>query len=314
MPASILSLRGCSTIVTLATLFTIVLLGHALPARSQDSAPPEVPASDPATVTEPNDAAAPAPAANPAPQPATSGPLSGLQAPAVSPPSAAPLPCTPCEEDDSDAEGTGAFLIGLGFFDLSSLNDRLAAAGYERIPSMLTVIGGEGHAIFSSGFVVGGMGAAILSRGGNGPDDVETEFGGGFGMVDLGFALVHTRGLTFVLGGGVGGYGIGLSIQETGGARFSEVLETPRRSATLGRGGVLASVMLRLEGKVPIGGVERGRQGFFALGLRAGGLYGPAMGHWSLDNGSEVTGDPDTALAGFYAALTLGFGGRRVTP
>ena len=164
--------------------------------------------------------------------------------------------------------------------------------------------------MLASGFVVGGMGAAILSRGGNGPGNVDAELSGGFGMLDLGFALVNSQALNVVLGGGIGGYGMSLSIHETGGARFDEVLERPGRSATLGRGGLLTSVTLRVEGKVPVGRVERGRQGFLTLGLRAGGLYGLPLGHFSLANGSDVTGDPDTTLAGFYLALTLGFGGR----
>ena len=51
-----------------------------------------------------------------------------------------------CEEHN-EPKGIGSFLLGFGWFDLSSLNDRLAAEGYERISQPLTLIGGEGHAI-----------------------------------------------------------------------------------------------------------------------------------------------------------------------
>ena len=59
---------------------------------------------------------------------------------------------------------------------------------------------------------------------------------------------------------------------------------------------------------------QRGRQGYFAVGVRASGLYGPPMGEWRLNGSSDLTSGPDAAMAGFYAALTLGFGGRRVIP
>ncbi|HEX2679035.1 MAG TPA: hypothetical protein VHM19_20435 [Polyangiales bacterium] len=218
-----------------------------------------------------------------------------------------PAPCEP--EDDDNAEGFGTFLLGAGYFDFSSLNDRLAANGYERIRGPLTVIGGEGHAVLRSGFVVGGRGAAILGPSGDGPGSLRTHFGGGFGLLDLGFALVHTRAVLFTVTGGIGGYGLGLDIGDDSSASFDAVLKSPKRSVSMSHGGVLTAVTIGLDGRVPLGKAEKGREGFFTMGLRIGGLYGPTVGEWSLPQGADATGGPDAALAGVYAALSIGFGG-----
>lgn len=193
-------------------------------------------------------------------------------------------------------------------FDLGRLDDRLATHGYERIAQPLTLIGGEGHAVLESGFVVGGRGAAILAPNGDGPGDVEADFGGGFGMLDLGFALVHTRSVLLMALGGFGGYGMSLTLDENNNVRFDDALDDPARSTSISRGGVLVGATLGLDGRVPIGKPERGRQPFCTLGLRVSGLYGPAMGDWSLPQGAAAKGGPDVGLAGGYVALTFGFG------
>jgi hypothetical protein len=221
-----------------------------------------------------------------------------------------PAPCEEAERDDT--EGAGMFWFGPGLFAFSSLSDRLAAHGYERLPNLLPVIGGEGHAVFPSGFVIGGHGAGLLAPDRDGPDDLALHFGGGFGMADFGFAPVHTQSLLFTMTGGIGGYGWSLGIGSKERASFDDVLEDPRRSASLSRGGVLVGATLGIDGRVALGGAERGHQGFFTFGLRIGGLYGPAIGHFSLADGEEVSDGPNVGLTGAYAVLALGFGGRPV--
>jgi hypothetical protein len=217
--------------------------------------------------------------------------------------------CEPCEDEDDRSEGSGMFNLGFGVFDLSSLNDRLAAGGYERLSNRMTLLGGEGHALLESGFVIGGRGAALLGDDGRGPGTLQTELSGGFGMLDLGFALVRTDTVLFTVLGGFGGYGWSLLLSEREALRFEEVLETPERTSSLSRGGVLVGLTLGIDGRVPIGKPERGKRGFFTLGARVGGLFGPALGDWSATDGTEVTAGPDTGLAGLYGLLALGFGG-----
>jgi hypothetical protein len=220
-------------------------------------------------------------------------------------------PCKPCEarEEGAPSEGAGTFLFGAAMLDVSALNDRLSANGYEHITSVMTVIGGEGHAVFPSGLVLGGHGAAVIGPRGEGPANLQTEFGGGFGMFDLGYAPVHTPALLFTVSGGIGGYGLSLRIGDDQNARFDDVLANPKRGTTLSQGGFLVGLTAGIDGHIPLGKTERGRRGFFTLGARVGALYGPSLGNWGLPDGSDAKGEPNTGLTGGYAAIALGFGG-----
>lgn len=222
-------------------------------------------------------------------------------------------PCAPCErEDEEAAEGAGAFFIGAGFFDLSSLNERLRDNGYERISPWATLIGGEGHAVLESGFVAGARGAAIVYQSGDGPDGMRTHLGGGFGMLDFGFALVRRSPILLTLTASIGGYGTSLEIGDEQSARFDDVLADPRRSTSLDRGGLLTGLTLGFDGRVPVGREERGRRGFFTLGARLGVLYGPALGGWGFSPEAEATAGPSFGLTGAFAGVAIGFGGGAV--
>jgi len=201
--------------------------------------------------------------------------------------------------------------LGLGLFDFSSLNHHLRASGYEAIHLPLTLIGGEGHAVLPSGFVVGARGGALLSSDGSGPDGLRRTFGGGFGTLDFGYALVHQRALLLTVTTGLGGYGMELGIGDGQSVPFDEVLQNPRRSSSVARGGVLLGLTIGIDGRVALGPAKDGGQGFFTLGARIGALYAPPIGSWSLSQGGDATGGPGLSLAGGYAALAIGFGGGR---
>jgi hypothetical protein len=113
----------------------------------------------------------------------------------------------------------------------------------------------------------------------------------------------------FTVTGGIGGYGLSLGIGDEQSASFDSVLRNPRRSVSLGHGGLLLGLTLGIDFRVPTGGVERGRRGFFTLGARVAGLYGPPIGGWDVSEGDEATDGPRTGLTGGYAALAIGFGG-----
>lgn len=214
------------------------------------------------------------------------------------------------QHDGDDAEGQGTFLIGMSVFDLSRLNERLTRAGYAKFDSVMTVIGGEGRAIMKSGFVAGGRGAALIASDAEGPGDLRAQLGGGFGMVDFGFAFVRSRRLLLTLTAGLGGYGLSLDVGEQQSLDFDEVLENPRQGSSLGSGGLLTGLTLSFDGRVAAGKPEQGRQGYFTLGARLGGLFGPALGTWGSDS-LEISNAPSTTLLGAYAALAIGFGGER---
>ena len=205
--------------------------------------------------------------------------------------------------------------FGAGFFELTSLNDRLAAHGYDRIESFRPVLGGELRAIHPSGLVTGIYGAAIFARSADGPDGLRAKWSGGFGVFEAGYAFVHLPAFTLSLSGGIGGYGVTLDIADPGGARFDSVLDMPRRGTSLTNGGLLFGLMLRADGRIPLGPVRNERQGYLAIGLRVNGLWGPALGDWGFEfNDDDATRGPSSNLAGVYAALVLGWGGTSVNP
>lgn len=314
--------RGSACRALLAMAMTLwfarAAVAEPAPSATEATAPgAPAPAPSPSEPTAPaTPEAEPAPAtANPEPAPAAAP---KLEVQATSTPATAPASTTDADEacDEHkrpEAEGFGAFLLGLGLFDFDDLSDTLQAAGYERLDDVGTIIGGEGHAILKSGFVIGGRGAALLYGTVSGPDSFDGEVSGGFGMADFGFAPVHTRTLLFSATAGVGGYGLSLDLQEGTRATFDEVLDDPRRSASLSTGGILLAVTLALDARIPLPRDEsEPGEGYFAIGVRVGGLYGPQLSEWSGSDGEEVARGPSGALRGGYAAVTIGFGGGAV--
>jgi hypothetical protein len=203
-------------------------------------------------------------------------------------------------------------LIGVGFFDFSALNARLAASGYDRVTSAPVVIGGEGHAVLKSGLVLGGHGVGVATPTGSGPGQTQTSFGAGYGMFDFGFAPVRSQHLLVLALAGFGGYSVGINLGDNQGAKFDDVLADPRRSTSLSHAGLLFGLTLGVDGRVPLGKPERGQRGFFTVGLRVGGLYGLPLGNWTLPQGARVSAGPYGGLRGGVAMVAIGFGGGSV--
>jgi hypothetical protein len=214
------------------------------------------------------------------------------------------------DRSEEPAEGFGHFILGAGLFNLSDLEDRLRQNGYAELSPVITIIGGEGHALFDSGFLVGARGGALISPESEGPDASTASISGGFGMADFGFSLVHTRPILLFLAAGIGGFGYSVDIGDGRSAAFDDVLAEPARGSSLSTAGLLGSLTVGFDGRVDIAPADRGKQGFLTLGLRLGALYGPPIGDWTIEHGGKASGGPTTALAGFFGALALGFGGR----
>lgn len=297
-------------------LAALALSSQALPARAESTQEPAPASAMPApTVASPLDAAPPAAAVTPPAAPVPTAMTEAPRAPTVA--AAAPTQASAgpeCERPDEPSEGAGMFFLGLGLFDFSDLNHHLRAHGYEPVDSPVTLIGGEGHAILPSGFVIGARGGALLTPDGTGPDGLRRSFGGGFGMADLGYAFLRREALLVTLTTGIGGYGLELGLGDGQSVSFDEVLQNPRRSSSLSRGGVLVGLTLGVDGRISVGPAKDGSHGFFTLGARVGALYGPALGSWSLSEGGDAVGGPGPGLAGGFAALALGFGGGREPP
>lgn len=118
------------------------------------------------------------------------------------------LPAPPLvseEQSPTGPEAAGAFFMGRGLFELTPLNDRLRSNGYQMLPSMMTLVGGEGRVVFPAGVVLGAHGVGLLSSMSSGPMGMQTQFGGGFGLLDLGYAFVHSAPLLVTFCAGIGG-------------------------------------------------------------------------------------------------------------
>jgi hypothetical protein len=212
-------------------------------------------------------------------------------------------------------QGSGAFLVGMAHVDQFTLNRRLRKNGYPKLSPALNVLGGEGRVIFPSGLVLGARGIALLNQTGPGPGSLHTHFGGGLGMLNLGYALLRTEAFVLTLTGDVGVYGLNLEISDDEAVAFDELLAAPRRSSSLDAVGLLTGLTLALDAQVPL--MAGGGRSFLGIGIRLSGLYGPALGHWGRSDGSPVVGEPSLGLTGGYAALAFGFGNRstaRPTP
>jgi hypothetical protein len=79
-------------------------------------------------------------------------------------------------------------------------------------------------------------GAIRFGPSGAGPNDMRTHFGGGFGLVDFGYAFIHTEHVLLTLTGGIGGYGVELGIGDDQSVRFDDVLGTPGAARRWGKG------------------------------------------------------------------------------
>jgi hypothetical protein len=90
-------------------------------------------------------------------------------------------------------EVAGAFLVGILHVDQSALNRRLTESGYQRLSPTLTLVGGEGRAVLTSGVVMGARGAALVSEGGRGPGNWNTRLDGAMGMLESGLCLVSRK-------------------------------------------------------------------------------------------------------------------------
>lgn len=224
---------------------------------------------------------------------------------------ATPAPAVPAASEAQPSPGPeaiGAFFVGPGLFELTPLNDRLRSNGYETIPSLMTLVGAEGHLILPSGLVFGAHGAGLLSPSGSGPMDMQTQFGGGFGLLDLGYAFVHSAPILASFYAGFGGYGTSFEISSGQAQKFDAVLQNPQQSSSMGRSGLLIGATLALDGRIPLGSADRPRRSFVSIGVRVSGLVGSGLGGWTLSHGADATDGPVLGLNGGFVALAIGFG------
>ncbi|HTA89112.1 MAG TPA: hypothetical protein VK745_06040 [Polyangiaceae bacterium] len=197
---------------------------------------------------------------------------------------------------------------GAMLMDASSLNDRLAANGYNKtLPLVFPILGGQGFGLFGH-FLIGGSGAGLLARSVDGPDNSKLSASGAWGTFDFGYQILRVNGFLLAPVLSLGGYGMDVAINSNANDTFDDALQTHNRGANLTSHGFLGGISVVAK-TIVIGRnahVADARSGW-SLGLRAGALYGIPYKGWRSDDAS-ITGGPTFGLRGGYAALSIGAG------
>jgi opacity protein-like surface antigen len=203
----------------------------------------------------------------------------------------------------SDHGGRGFFMIGAQQLDLDELNERLGDAGHPDFDDVALTLGGGGF--FRRGrLILGGEGHGVIGSSETTADgDLRTGLAGGYGLLNLGFAVVEHSGLLVYPLVGVGGGGMSLSIDERSTPSFDDILDDPRRGVRLNQAQFLLSA------GVGVDQLFGGGRGGIAVGLRAGWTFAPLDSEWSFSR-NDVADGPEGGFDGGFIRLSVG-GGRR---
>jgi hypothetical protein len=218
-------------------------------------------------------------------------------------------PPAPTKDGAPKLGGLSAF-GGVMVVDMGPVNDRLQeqrALYPSNLPIVFPLLGGQGFGLFSR-LVIGGSGAALLSRTVDAANDRKVSSSGAWGTFDFGYQLLRVNGFLIAPVISLGGYGMNVTVAPKGEANFDEALANPTRSLSLSNNGFLTGVSVLAQTVLLGKGAQvPGARTGYTLGLRLGGLYGFPVHGWT-SNGATVNGDPPFGLRGGYLALSLGAG------
>lgn len=216
-----------------------------------------------------------------------------------------------------DSRPRGFFQAGYQTPDVEELNTALAGAGLPEFGNDFLTLGGGGF--FTAGpFLIGGEGHGLLGGDETTPDgEFRTRLNGGYGMFNLGYALVSDGPLDLYPILGIGGGGMQLEIIERSSPTFDGVLADPGTSTRLSSGAFLLSASVAADWRF---GADRPRRrsddddedddddgfGGWLLGVRAGWVWAPADVSWELDELNDVAGGPEVAPTGFHIRVSIG--------
>lgn len=196
--------------------------------------------------------------------------------------------------------GGNAVSVGVVSISAVEFNRQLKASSLPMQPSVGLTVGYGAYAMFGP-VLVGANGHAMLAR-----TTVEqgwrSKAGGGYGLVDLGYAIVKRSTMMLAVMGGVGGSSVTTRLQQQGTREFADVLSQPAISLDLAahtwnwHSGVKAEL-------------RRSRQGMDAarlLSIEAGyiGRIGTRT-TWRTDV-DAVRNGPAASLGGLYLRVSLG--------
>lgn len=207
------------------------------------------------------------------------------------------------KQDSSLFRGSGGYLsYGLHFMNPSSFNHSL---GQYRLPAfgstkMSVSIGGG---TFLKRLYLGGQGAGQFGLSASN-DLYQSRLNGGYGMVQVGYTLVHTSSAAFYPALGIGGGGSLIRIDA--GSTYAEnkdgLLLQPGNSIQSG----YMLLDLGVNGDFFIG-AEKNGSGRLFIGIAAGYQWHPLISTWRYQD-QPLSGLEEFAPSGFYLKVKVGWG------
>lgn len=193
-------------------------------------------------------------------------------------------------------EGFGGFGVTGVMLNLDEINERLTAVGVDPLDQWMIGMGGGGWG--GKGVVLGGWGFGGTRTTASESLKVRAGFGAGFFEAGYSIRIFDFLWLKPLLG--IGGCGYSLDLRPIlGDVRFDSLLLNPARTSKVSLGGFVLAPALGIT--IPIN--------FVGLSLKAGYIYQPVEGDWTLADGSAVTGGPSLLANGPYITAHIIFGG-----
>lgn len=212
--------------------------------------------------------------------------------------------------DDRADEGAGFgyFEAGWQRIFIGELKGAVRSAGYPAVSDNFATFGGGGHAVIRNFYIVGGEGAG-LSSGESSRGSYRVGLSGGYGFFNVGVLAYRHRELRIYPMLGLGGGGLDLTITETRGGSFNDILRAPGRSTSVSTGEFLMQGALGVDWLLNFSG-DPLRGGGILLGLRFGYVVNPLgnMMSWDSD-GAPIVNAPADIFHGPYVRLVIGGGG-----
>lgn len=212
------------------------------------------------------------------------------------------------ESDGKAFHGFSIFVMaGAQRIRTGALNGDLAARGQPGFEHTFASLGAGVQA--SLGRVLLGLeGAGLVERRAESVQFDRT-LSGGYGMADVGYAVLDSRHVRLYPMAGIGVGGVTFASRRQGVPTFGDLLDSPDWAARL------SSVELVLQAAVGGDyvvwtGERDGKSRHLSVGVRAGYTFAPAAGAWRL-GGTRVVGGPAVRIEGAYARLVVSFGGQR---
>ncbi|MCJ7612676.1 MAG: hypothetical protein MUP19_10480 [Candidatus Aminicenantes bacterium] len=208
--------------------------------------------------------------------------------------------------------GMGYFSLGLSRVDRGDLQARLdrTGLGYPLQPRDYLALGGGGL-FCGRRLVIGGEGLALISsdRVGGG---IRTSLTGGFGVFQVGYALVNTENWTIypLLGFGGGAFTWIIQREEIPDS-FEDVIWNPETGSSLLNASFLLQAALGVNHWIRLHSSDRGSS-CLVVGLRIGYSYSPFGDNWEIemhDQALELSGAPELGMTGPFVRLVIGWGG-----